>query len=187
LTPFSSSYILRPHPSSSAFLSSHCPLLDNMRLHAALYASALLAGTTLAQEAAEQEPLAADTSSPAERPTFTVCLVPILWACLTVCSLRISRRPSSNSSPTTGKLDGPLRTQRRRTRKRIGPTSVNGLSRSLKYFPASQATRDSSSRTPPLTTPSQPSSPPRLTTRARHSLCSTRSNSKRASSAAVHT
>jgi hypothetical protein len=68
-------------PSTSLLLCllviSHS-LLDKMRLHAALYATALLAGISFAQEAAEQEPLAADTSSLAERPTFTVCLVTLL-------------------------------------------------------------------------------------------------------------
>lgn len=89
-----------------------------------------------------------------------------------------SRPTSWSSSPTTGPSDGspPMRRRTLPRKGKNGRTSENGRLRSPPSSREWKVTRVLSSRTPLLIMPSRPSSPRRLTTRARLWLCSTRSS-----------
>lgn len=160
-----------------------------MRLNAA-FTSALVSSATLMgyahAEEAEQKP---DVSSVAEKPTFTVCpvnfvplsslvsAIPTLANLLSTSPPRFKRLSSSNS-PRAGNPDGLAPRLKRMTpsRKRTGPTLATGPLRNRPSSREWMATRVSSSRTLLLTTPFPPSSPRRLTTRARHWWFSMRSS-----------
>lgn len=109
-------------------------------------------------------------------PAKSLAKVPNLtFSCLN--SPPPSRLPSLSSSPTTGRPDGSLPTPRRTpATTRSGPTSASGPSRSLPSTREWRATRVLLSRTPPLTTPSRPSSRRPLTPRTSLWLSSTRSS-----------
>lgn len=102
---------------------------------------------------------------------------------LAISSPQTSRLHSLSSSPMTGRHDGSLPTPRRTSRaqarrRRNGRTSASGLLRSPPSTREWRETRAWLSRTRPLTTPSPPSSPRRLTTRAKLWLFNTRPSSR---------
>lgn len=153
----------------SRVLAVSTPTLSIMRFNAAITGALVSSATLMGQAHAEETEKKADATSLVEKPTFTVSNIlsiqyspPSLLVADDQLSISLlpSKLPSSSNLPPIGTRDGPPLTPRRRTpsRRRIGPTSVNGLSRSLPCSTAWLATRVWLSRTSRLTMPSLRSS-----------------------------